>query len=116
MLVILVFNEVEHVFFLNFLYSSWLICISEIFFVIIAKKDKFCHVTIKGAFESISNCGAFIVVRYLAINNNLEDSGLNLDLTVAHLRSLGKSHELCEPRSLSAKVNGTDTTMSLQHQ
>jgi len=81
-----------------------------------AKKDKFCHVTIKGGFELISNCGAFIVVRYLAINDDLEDSGLNLDLTVDHLRSLGKSHELCEPRSPSAKVNGTYPTMSLQHQ
>lgn len=110
------FNEVEHVFFLNFLYSSWLICISEIFCHYGKKKDKFCHVTIKGAFELISNCGAFIAVRYLAISDDLEDSGLNLELTVAYLCSLGKSHELCEPKSLLAKVNGTYPTMLLQHQ
>ena len=86
------------------------------FFVIMAKKDKFCHVTIEGAFELISNCGAFIAVRCLAINNDLEDSGLNLELTVAYLCSLGKSHELCEPKSLLAKVNGTYPTILLQHQ
>ena len=80
------------------------------------KKGKFCHGTIRGAFELISNCGAFIVVRYLAINDDLEDSGLNLDLTVAYFCSLGKLPELCERKSLLAKVNGTYPAMLLQHQ
>lgn len=51
---------------------------------------------------SSSNFGVFTVVKYLNIEDDLEDSGLNLDIIIAYLYSLGKSHELLELKFLLA--------------